>query len=291
MKLWNSFLSLPSLCVHLHRSRHIPIQKVRDEEQASSATPARLPGFSRLHLHRLLLSPFLLSLLQRVWFSFPSLQVPFLLLWALTHLLQPGDPFGRGGGGPKYRENAPQAQAEPQLATWALWKPSKGVGLRLGAAAAGSVRQQRVHGLTPKPTIRGRLSEKGRKTSLGQNEAGHGARFSQESPVAPPWCPALPPPLVQSKQEGDSDREGQKQQLVTEGWLTTNVKSGEKQKDKLNCVRWSSDLDRLTPAGAPGVSQRRGRGGGRGRERRVARHRTPHPHLQSQTFQSLVFIF
>lgn len=160
----NSLLSLPSLCVLRHRSRHNPIQKVRGEEQASSATPARLPGFSRLHFHRLFLSPFLLSLLQRVWFSFPSLQVPFLLLRALTHLLQPGDPFGRGRWGPKYRENAPQAQAEPQLATWALGKPSEGVGFRLRAAAAGSVRQQRVHGLTPKLTIRGRLSENGRKT-------------------------------------------------------------------------------------------------------------------------------
>lgn len=44
-----------------------------------------------------------------------------------------------------------------------------------------------------------------------------GQGLRQESPVAPPWCPALPPPLVQSKQEGDSDREGQRQQLVTEG--------------------------------------------------------------------------
>lgn len=190
----NSLLSLPSLCVLRHRSRHNPIQKVRGEEQASSATPARLPGFSRLHFHRLFLSPFLLSLLQRVWFSFPSLQVPFLLLRALTHLLQPGDPFGRGRWGPKYRENAPQAQAEPQLATWALGKPSEGVGLRLGAAAAGSVWQQRVHGLTPKLTIRGRLSENGRKTSLGQNEAGHGARFTPR--VA--CCPSLVPSLTSS---------------------------------------------------------------------------------------------
>lgn len=142
--------SLP-LLLFLHRSRHLSLQKVGGEGPTSSAPSARLSRLRGLHLHHfLLLPPLLLSLLQRLWLSLPSLPVPLLLLRAPAHLLRFGGPVGRGGGEPESRKDPPQAQAQPQLATRALGKPPEGVGLQLGATAAGSVRQQRVYGVKPR---------------------------------------------------------------------------------------------------------------------------------------------
>lgn len=138
----------PSLC--LHRIRHLSLQKVRSKVQKSLAPPARLPGLCGLHLHRfLLLPPFFLFLLQRLRLPLPSLSLPLLLLRAPAYLLRSRGPAGRGGRGPKGEQNPPQASAQPQLATRALGRPPEGVGLQLGGTAAGSVRQQRVHGVKP----------------------------------------------------------------------------------------------------------------------------------------------
>lgn len=187
----------PSLC--LHRIRHLSLQKVRSKVQKSLAPPARLPGLCRLHLHRfLLLPPFFLFLLQRLRLPLPSLPVPLFLLRAPSHLLRSRGPAGRGGRGSKGEQNPPQASAQPQLATRALGRPPEGVGLQFGATAAGSVRQQRVHGV--KPTgVRGKKSQplpvKGRRMKDG--EEGESERGSCS--VSPPLSAHPPPPLVQSK--------------------------------------------------------------------------------------------
>lgn len=130
----------------LHRNWHLSLQEVGHKVPTSSPPSARLPGLCRLHLH-FLLPALLLPLLQHLRFSLPSLPVPLRLLGAPAHLLRSGGPSGRGRGGPARWQNAPQAQAEPQFAAQSHRRPQEGARLQLGAAAAGSVWQQRVYGV------------------------------------------------------------------------------------------------------------------------------------------------
>lgn len=138
------------LCLSVHRVRLLSAQKVGGQVPPGPPAPARLARLGRLGLHRLLLllRPLLLPLLlQRLGLPRPPLPLPLLLLGAPAELVRPRGPAGRGRRGPERRQDPAQAPAEPQLAARSLRGPPEGVGLRLGAAAAGSVRQQRVHGV------------------------------------------------------------------------------------------------------------------------------------------------
>lgn len=132
------------------RAWSLSLQEVGDKVQTSSAPPARLPGLCRLQLH-FFLPPLILFLLQHLRFSLPSLPVPLLLLRAPALLLWSGGSSGGGRRDPKYWQNPPQAQAEPQFTARSHRRPPEGVGLQLGAAAAGSVWQQRVYGVKLRP--------------------------------------------------------------------------------------------------------------------------------------------
>lgn len=115
--------------------------------------PTRLPRLCRLRLHRFLLPALLLSLLQHLRLPDAPLSLPLFLLWTPAHICWFGGPTGRGRRGPQKQQDATPAQTEPQLAARVLRKPPERVGLWLRATAAGSVRQQGIHGVTKRRAV------------------------------------------------------------------------------------------------------------------------------------------